>query len=230
MDTNTELTTIESTSSALVTIDQEDMQLVDAWLYGKADTTQRAYKRFAWGMLSGIGKPLRLLTPLEVQQYTMSLTGNAGTLAYQINALKSLFSYATQLGYLEVNLGKLLHAPKVRDENLSQRILGKIDVIRMIDRTENEQDHAMLRLMYHAGLRVSELVGLKWEDIRTTDQGAVLDVFGKGEKQRYVPISSAMLDELTKLDGQWEVIVMYSSHARAKVVQSLWTLDRLTVL
>ena len=142
-----------------------------------------------------------MLTPLEVQQYTMSLTGNAGTLAYQINALKSLFSYATQLGYLEVNLGKLLHAPKVRD-NLSQRILSKIDVIRMIDRTENKRDHAMLRLMYHAGLRVSELVGLKWEDIRTTDQGAVLDVFGKGEKQRYVPISSAMLDELTKLDGQ----------------------------
>ena len=62
MDTNTELTTIESTSSALVTIDQEDMQLVDAWLYGKADTTQRAYKRFAWGMLSRIGKPLRAHT------------------------------------------------------------------------------------------------------------------------------------------------------------------------
>jgi integrase/recombinase XerD len=190
------------TTNALVTTNQEDVRLIDAWLYSKADTTKRAYKRFAWNMLTAIGKPLRMLTPLEVQEYTMSLTGNAGTLAYEINALKSLFSYATQLGYLEVNIGKLLRAPKVRD-NLSQRILSEADMLRMIDRSTNRRDHAMLRLMYHAGLRVSEVVSLKWEHIRETSDGAVLDVFGKGDEQRYVPISKAMYDELRTLDGAY---------------------------
>jgi site-specific recombinase XerD len=188
------------TTNALVTVDQEDVQLVEAWLHDKATTTQRAYRRFAWNMLTDLGKAVRMLTAMDVQQYAMSLTGEAGKLAYNINALKSLFTYATELGYIPVNLGKLLKPPKVRDK-LSQRILSEVDVIRMIDRTENKRDHALLRLLYHAGLRVSEVVGLKWEDVRETSDGAVLDVWGKGDKQRYVPISKSMYDELRGLVG-----------------------------
>ena len=124
-----------------------------------------------------------------------------GSLAYHINALKSLFSYATQLGYIEINQGKLLKAPKVRDK-LSQRILSEADVIRMIDRTEKKRDHALLRLLYHAGLRVSEIVSLKWQDIQVTGDRVVLDVFGKGDRQRYVLISQDMYNELASLDEQ----------------------------
>jgi integrase/recombinase XerD len=57
--------------------------------------------------------------------------------------------------------------------------------------------------MYHAGLRVSEVVGLQWAHVRETTDGAVLDIFGKGDEQRYVLISKAMLDELYTLDGRF---------------------------
>jgi integrase/recombinase XerD len=44
-----------------------------------------------------------------------------------------------------------------------------------------------------------------WQDIRTLtgDNGAILDVWGKGEKQRFVLISQAMYDELISLDGRF---------------------------
>src|SRR6266487_1414090 len=147
-------------TNALVTVNQKDMQLVEARLHDKAATTQRAYRRFAWGMLTGLGKPIRMLTPMEVKQYSMSLGGEAGKLAYNINALKSLFTYATELGYLPVNLGKLLKPPKVRNE-LAKRILSEAEVIRMIDRETSPRNHAILHLLYHAGLRVSEIVSLR---------------------------------------------------------------------
>ncbi len=61
-----------------------------------------------------------------------------------------LFTFTSETGYT-LNVGKLLHAPKVRDD---------LDV----------------RLLYHCGLRVSELCGLKWGDVRETATGAVLDI------------------------------------------------------
>jgi len=88
----------------------------------------------------------------------------------------------------------------VRDE-LAKRILSEAEVIRMIDRETDKRNHVLLHLLYHAGLRVSEVVKLKWEDVRETGNGAVLDVLGKGEKTRYVPISKGMYDELRGLNG-----------------------------
>ena len=100
------------------------------------------------------------------------------------------------------NVARTLTPPAVKDD-LAQRILSEADCIRMIDREPNARNHAMLRLLYHAGLRVSEVVNLKWENVRGTDKGAVLDiVLGKGGKTRHVLISQDMHRELLGLNGQ----------------------------
>ena len=130
------------------------------------------------------------------------VTGSDSTRAIVINTLKSLFTFATELGYITINVGKALRPPDVRDD-LAQRIVSEQDMIRIVDGEKNPRNHAMLRLMYHAGLRVSEVVGLKWEDVRESPNGAVLDVFGKGRKLRHVVISKSMYDELRTLDGAY---------------------------
>ncbi|HEX4207587.1 MAG TPA: tyrosine-type recombinase/integrase [Ktedonobacteraceae bacterium] len=132
-----------------------------------------------------------------------TLTGSDGSNALAINAIKSLFSFAVKFGYMQINLGQALSAPKARDE-LAQRILSEAEVIRLIDRTTNRRDHALFRLLYHAGLRVSEIVALKWEDVREVETGAILSLWGKGEKQRYVPISQGMYQELLELEGHYQ--------------------------
>jgi integrase/recombinase XerD len=56
------------------------------------------------------------------------------------------------------------------------------------------RDHALIELMYGAGLRVSEVVGLSTSDL-ALDSGRVL-VRGKGDKERIVPLGRAALDAL----------------------------------
>ncbi|EFH81628.1 tyrosine-type recombinase/integrase [Ktedonobacter racemifer] len=187
---------------SLLLVNPNDANLINTWLHDKAQTTQRAYRRFAYEYLTALGKPFQMIAPLELKQYAMSLEGDAGTVAYRVNALKSLYSYATKLGYIQVNLGELLEAPKVR-QKLAERILEEDEMLRLVAGETNPRNHATLRLMYHAGLRVSEIVSLKWENIhKTKSGGATLDVWGKGEEQRYVPISPSMLEELEALPGR----------------------------
>src|SRR5439155_12870649 len=64
----------------------------------------------------------------------------------------------------------------------------------------NPRNHAILRLLYHCGLRVSELVALRWRDLTVRENGeAQLTVFGKGKKTRYIVMSASMFTELKAL-------------------------------
>src|SRR5260221_6225609 len=179
----------------------DDVKLINMWLYGKSSYTVRNYSQAINGLLTHVDKPIRSIGLFDAQEYLNTLDCSAATLALATNAIKSLFTFATELGYTTVNIGKGLKPPKVRSE-LANRILSEDDVCRMIDLESNPRNHALLRLLYHSGLRVSEIVALKWENIHESKPGAVLDVWGKGEKQRYVPISQEMYAELLRLSGQ----------------------------
>lgn len=120
-----------------------------------------------------------------------------------------------------MNVGKAVKAPKVRS-GLAQRILTEEQVIRMVSLETNKRNHAILRLLYHAGLRVSELVGLTWGDVIARSDGAQLSVWGKGEKQRQVLISQSMYDELLSLDVRFfgnDRYVFQSRKGKAGTVQ-----------
>ena len=62
------------------------------------------------------------------------------------------------------------------------------------------RDRALLELLYAAGLRVSEAIGLDREDLSL--DGAFVRVIGKGDKERLVPIGEISIDHLSAwLDG-----------------------------
>jgi site-specific recombinase XerD len=200
MNENTALEPIEGTFT-VVAAETDSDKLIRAWLKSKRSPgTRRVYARYAYGLLDHTGKSLYAMTMNDVSSYVDTLKGSDATLALANNALKSLFTYATQLGYITVNLGKGLTAPKPSDD-LAQRIVPEADMIRIVNGETNPRNHAMLRLMYHAGLRVSEIVALTWDHIRLNGSGAVLDIVGKGGKMRHVPITKSMYDELRTLAG-----------------------------
>jgi len=182
----------------------DDGKLISMWLALKAsEHTQRSYAHVVDTFRAHTNKPLAYVTLADLLEYLDTVIGSDATKALHTNVLKSLFTYCTELfpNVFPINYGKALRAPK-QHSKLAQRILSEADVIRLIDRTENKRDHAKLRLMYHAGLRVSEVVALKWEDVHATNDRVVLDVWGKGEKERFVLISQDMYNELRTLDGQ----------------------------
>jgi integrase/recombinase XerD len=72
--------------------------------------------------------------------------------------------------------------PKALDEPEVEALLGAVEG----ESATDLRDRAMLELLYATGIRISELVGLDVDDLMLDD--AVVRVFGKGAKERIVPV------------------------------------------
>ncbi|HEY6864528.1 MAG TPA: site-specific tyrosine recombinase XerD [Burkholderiales bacterium] len=82
--------------------------------------------------------------------------------------------------------------PKTLTETDVEALLGEPDAAQPL----GLRDRAMLEVLYASGLRVSELVRLKLSEV-STDQG-VVRVFGKGAKERLVPLGEEALAWLAR--------------------------------
>ncbi|WP_312952747.1 tyrosine recombinase XerC [Superficieibacter sp.] len=110
------------------------------------------------------------------------------SLALRLSALRSFFDWLISQGELKANPAKGIATPKV-PRHLPKNI-DVDDVNRLLDIDLNDplavRDRAMLEVMYGAGLRLSELVGLDCKHL-DLDTGEVW-VMGKGSKERRLPI------------------------------------------
>ena len=104
-------------------------------------------------------------------------------------------------GYLSLNVGSFLKTPKAK-ENLADRILDVSQAQGLIKYgVKNERDAVMLLLMYGCGLRVSEVVGLTWNDLKPHHKGEdKCTVFGKGSKTRVVIIPDWLWGRLLEFE------------------------------
>ena len=82
--------------------------------------------------------------------------------------------------------------PEAINENEIQKMLAAPD----LKKKEGIRDRAMLELLYSAGVRVSELVNLELTDIDLEEK--ILRCFGKGSKERVVPVGDRVVDTLAK--------------------------------
>lgn len=115
-------------------------------------------------------------------------------------ALKGFYRFAFGEGLIETDVAMHLDLPKQ-----SRRLPDTLDVgevERLLEAASNGgvRDRALLELLYAAGLRVSEAIGLDREDLSL--DGAFVRVIGKGDKERLVPIGEISIDWLVAwLDG-----------------------------
>jgi site-specific recombinase XerD len=167
-----------------------DRDLVALWAARSASPgTRRKYRAQAARFLAFVAKPLALVRLGDVQAYLATLEGQApATRANATAALKSLFSFAQETGYLRFNLGKVLKAPPVKN-TLAERILDEAAVHRMLALEPSARNRALLTLLYGGGLRISEVTGLRWRDLAERDGAGQVTVYGKGGKTRVVLLS-----------------------------------------
>lgn len=121
------------------------------------------------------------------------------TRARRAVAIRAFFAYLTSRRLLAHDPSALLDAPK--KERALPKTLSEAEVFAMLDATQGEdvrdvRDRAMLEILYGSGLRVSELCALTLDDI--VAEGELLRVFGKGSKERLVPIGGAAGRALTR--------------------------------
>lgn len=107
----------------------------------------------------------------------------------RISGLKSFFKYLVFEGYRTDQPTALLETPKLGRKLPDTLSHDEIDeLIRAIDLSEPQghRNRAILETLYGSGLRVSELIGLKISDLFFKEK--LVRVFGKGSKQRLVPL------------------------------------------
>ena len=197
-----ELTVRDQGQVELVAQADNDAQVIAMWLHGRPHTTQRAYAYEVRGLMAAVGKPLAHITLGDLQGYFSTLEPLApASRARSINAVKSLFSFAQMIGYLTFNPAAAVLGPKIKNA-LAEKILPEAQVHRLLALEPHPRNRVLLRLMYAAGLRVSEACGLKWRDVQERECAGQITVYGKGGKTGVVLLSPETWAELIGLKDE----------------------------
>lgn len=122
--------------------------------------------------------------------YTIAKELNPRSQARIISGLKSFFNYLLFEEYRKDNPLDLIESPKIGrklPDTLSEEEINALIAVIDLSKPEGERNRAILETLYGCGLRVSELVDLKISDLFFDED--FIKVTGKGDKQRFVPIS-----------------------------------------
>lgn len=125
------------------------------------------------------------------------------SISRNISCLKSFYKYLIIEKIVKNNITDALYMPKLKKSLpniMSPDEVDKLLDIKLID-VYSYRNKAMLELMYSSGLRVSELVDLKLQDIDFSND--CVRIFGKGSKERIIPIGEYALEYLEKYINEY---------------------------
>ncbi|MBI3317931.1 MAG: tyrosine recombinase XerC [Candidatus Omnitrophica bacterium] len=122
-----------------------------------------------------------------------------GTIARRVATIRSFFRFLCRDGYLPANCALGLTRPKL-DRKLPA-FLSVDEARRLVEAPQGDsfaplRDRAILETLYSAGLRVSELAGLRVRDVDLISE--TLRVMGKGRKERLVPVGSYSIQAIRR--------------------------------
>ncbi|WP_424989503.1 site-specific tyrosine recombinase XerD [Flagellimonas sp.] len=122
--------------------------------------------------------------------YSIAKVVTPRTQARIISGLKGFFNYLVFEDYREDNPMDLIETPKIGrklPDTLSETEINSLIAAIDLSKPEGERNRAIIETLYGCGLRVSELIHLKLSDLYFDED--FIQVTGKGNKQRFVPIS-----------------------------------------
>jgi integrase/recombinase XerD len=169
---------------------------------GLALNTVQAYSRDVgrfFLFLENKGVSPHQVTQEDMLTYMSGLQGRLSvrSVARNLSALKLFFRFLVSTGRIEVSPARLLGTPKIPQR--LPGVLSREEVERLLAQPEpvnplGIRDRAMLELLYATGLRVSELVNLKVQNINL--EAGFVRTLGKGSKERMVPMGAKALEAL----------------------------------
>ncbi len=144
--------------------------------------------------LREIHKDWESLDTLVLQNYLVAVRQgaqalNPRTLSRILSSLRKMMDFLILNGYREDNPLKYITMPKVSQALPEVLTLEEVELILNAIPTETllgKRDRALFELIYSCGLRVSEAGGLELENLFLEE--GMIQVFGKGAKERWVPL------------------------------------------
>lgn len=149
---------------------------------------------------------LESLVASELREWKTYLREQLGrepaTVNRKLSAVRSFLTWAAEAGRIE----PVVTPKSIRQVRPAPRWLARRDqkaLLRAVERSGQPRDIAVVRLFLHTGLRVAELVALRWGDISVSERKGELTVrAGKGRKQRTVPLNVEARAALLELKAQ----------------------------
>jgi integrase/recombinase XerD len=168
----------------------------------RAPRTVDAYRRDLLGLGGYLGKPIAKATTEELERYRAQLRADGlstATIARRTAAARSFYRHLQLLGARDDNPAAALRLP--RRPRALPHVLSPAEAVRLIEAAAGTQpralrDQALVELLYGAGLRVSEAVGLDKAGVDLDSR--IVRVLGKGGKERLVPIGRPATEALRR--------------------------------
>jgi integrase/recombinase XerD len=212
-----------------------DRYLDALWLEkGLAENSLAAYRRdlTAFAKYLAVDGSGLLRADKAAIKGTLAAKANTRSMARLLSCLRGFYGYQIREGKLSVDPTAEVDAPKLGRP--LPKSLGEQEVEALLSAPDTGEplelrDKAMLEVLYAAGLRVSELVGLRLDQLSLT-QG-VVRVIGKGDKERLVPLGEEALFWLQRhlrearpllLDNAQSAMVFPNRHGTALTRQAFW--------
>lgn len=129
--------------------------------------------------------------------YLYSKSYSGATMGRKLACLSSFFRFLCREGYLKTNFAKTIPIPK--KINKLPSYLTVDDTFRLLDLPEENsfigaRDKAMLELFYSTGMRISELVAIRLENLDL--ESRMVLVRGKGKKERLLPFGRKTVEAI----------------------------------
>jgi len=153
---------------------------------------------------------LKTITSMDVREYRSYMQNTKGykptTINRRLQALRVLCHWAVEVGHIATDpttgikgVGQQQLGPKALDRTeihhlvqaLEERLQWVLSTKGPLSKAalKATRDMAIAVLLLHTGLRISELVGLRLSDVEMSERKGSLNVRGKGNKQRKVPLN-----------------------------------------
>jgi site-specific recombinase XerD len=173
--------------------DLKERMVQDMKLRGFTPGTQRAYLDAIRALAAHYQRPPDQLGQEQIRDYLLHLieTRHLATSTFRIHLSALKFLYRRTLG----QPWPVLALPRVQSDKKLPVVLSREEVWSLVDRVRHPQARMSLLLMYTCGLRVSEALHLRVQDI-DSQRMVVWVRHGKGRKDRCVPLPQETLAQL----------------------------------
>jgi len=174
----------------------------------------------------GMNIPTFDLTTISIKVVTDYLfsfyeTHTKRSRAKKLSILRGFFQYQLVEGHILSNPCQYIELPK-QDKRLPQFIdtqeaTAFFDNISLVDRTFYQRDILLFAMLFGSGLRISELVALELTDIDRSSKELLVRQ-GKGNKQRYAPMSDVSIQLLDTYEHDLRPFLLLKTHEQTAAV------------
>ncbi len=115
----------------------------------------------------------------------------------KLSSLRSFYLFLLRLGEIEVSPVETINSLKFYAEKQIPMSVEEMEVLqdKVLNNSEDILDKCIIEVLYQTGIRKAELCGLIFESVNI--EGEQLKILGKGNKERYIPISPDLAKLLT---------------------------------